>query len=178
MSQFETTWERIKDEDDPRRCQGVRPNIGQCTNVAVEGSNYCPAHGGNRGFQTQEKEKIRNYQLGKFHQRVQELGDSDYVMDLREEVALLRMLVEKKVRQCQTDSDLVLISGPLSDLVVKVDKMVTSCNRLESKLGNHLDRTKVVQYAQLLVQIVAKHVADVTILEKISDEFLTTLDKV
>lgn len=177
MSQFESTWERIKDEDDPRRCQGVIPSQGQCMNVAVEGSNYCPAHGGNRAYQHNQNQKTRNYRLGKFHQRVQELGDSDYVMDLREEIALLRMLVEEKVRQCQTESDLILISGPLSDLVVKVEKMVTSCNRLESKLGNHLDRTKVVQYAQLLVQIVAKHVTDIVALEKISDEFLNTLEE-
>ena len=73
-------------------------------------------------------------------------------------------------------SDLILISGPLSDLVVKVEKLVTSCNRIDSKLGNLLDRTKVAQYAQSLVQIIAKHVNDATVLEKISEEFLTILE--
>lgn len=177
MEQFEANWERIKDEDDPRRCQGVRPTKGQCRNIAVEGSTFCPGHGGNKAFEAEKKRKIRNYKLNKFHLRIQELGDSSYVMDLREEIALLRMLIEEKVNQCNDNTDLILVSGPLSDLVVKVEKLVTSCNRLDFKLGGLLDRTKVVQYAQSLVRIVAKYVTDEVALEKISEEFLTTLEQ-
>ncbi len=177
MEQFEANWERIKDEDDLRRCQGVRPSHGQCRNIAVEGSTFCPGHGGNKAFEANKKKKLRNYRLNKFHARIQELGSSDHIIDLRDEIALLRILIEEKVNQCQSDNDLILISGPLSDLLMKVEKLVTSCNRLESRLGSLLDRTKVVQYAQQLVQIVAKHVTDETILEKISEEFLTTLEE-
>lgn len=177
MEQFTTKWERIKDEDDPRRCQGVKPSQGQCRNISVEGSKFCPGHGGNKAFEAEKAKNLKNYRLNKFHVRIQELGNSNFVMDLREEIALLRILIEEKVNQCQCDADLILISGPLSDLVVKVEKLVTSCNRIDFKLGNLLDRTKVLQYAQQLVQIVGKHVTDTTVLEKISEEFLTILEE-
>ena len=175
MADFEAKWGKIKDEDDPRRCQYIRPTQGQCSNVQVEHSQYCPAHGGNKAFEAAKKVELRNYRLNKFHKRIQELGNSDVIMSLREEIALLRILIEEKVNRCDSELDLILMSGPLSDLVMKVEKVVSSCNRLESKLGDHLDRTKVLQYAQIIVQIIAKHVDSNEVVEAINEDIFTAL---
>lgn len=174
MAQFETTWERIKDEDDPRRCQGVHRH-GQCRNVVVEGSQYCPAHGGNRAFKSAQEKGLRNYRLTKFRQRIQELGNSDEIISLRDEIGILRLLIEEKINRCDDENDLLLMSGPLSDLLMKSEKLITSCNRLEAKLGNLLDRTKIVTMAQTFVQIISKYVTDENILETISNEIADTL---
>ena len=176
MEQFEATWERIKDEDDPRRCQYIKPTAGQCQNVCVEGSSYCPAHGGNKAFDAKKKESLRNYRLTKFHQKIQELGNSDFIYSLRDEVGLLRLMIQEKINHCDDEADLLLISGPLSDLLMKSDKLVNSCHRLETKLGNHLDRTRVVGLAQTIVQIIGKHVTDESLLEKISGEIAEALN--
>lgn len=178
MKQFEAKWERVTDEDDPRRCQHIIPTAGQCMLIAVEGSPYCPAHGGNKAFEANKKKELRNYRLGKFHQRVQELGSSDAIIDLRDEIGILRMLIEEKINRCKDKGDLLLISGPLSDLMMKVEKIVTSCNRLESRLGNLLDRTKVLQFAQMIVQIISTHIQDETILETISEEIDEALSSI
>lgn len=175
MAKFETTWEKITDEDDPRRCQYIKPTAGQCSNVVVEGSQYCPAHGGNRAFKKQQDQGLKNYRLTKFKQRIQELGSSDEIISLRDEIGILRILIEEKVNSCNDKTDLLLMSGPLSDLLMKAEKLVTSCNRLESKLGNLLDRTKVVTMAQTFVQIISKYITDEAILETISNEITNTL---
>lgn len=175
MEQFEATWERITDEDDPRRCQHIIPTKGQCTLVAVENSTFCPAHGGNKAFEAAKKVDLRNYRLDKFRVQVSRLGNSEEIISLRDEIGILRLLVEEKINQCQDTSDLLLISGPLSDLMMKVEKVVTSCNRLEGKLGNFLDRTKVLQFAQVIVQIISNYVTDEQALETIGEEILTAL---
>ena len=175
MEQFEAKWERVTDEDDPRRCQCIRPSQGQCYNVSVDNSNYCPAHGGNKAFEAAKNKELRNYRLNKFKARIQELGNSDEVISLRDEVAILRILIEEKINRCDDESDLLLMSGPLSDLIMKVEKVVNSCNRLEARLGDHLDKTKVLQYAQMIVQIIANHVEDDKIIEAINEEIFQAL---
>lgn len=175
MEQFEAKWERVTDEDDPRRCQCIIPTRGQCYNVVVKHSQYCPAHGGNKAFQAAQNKQLRNYRLSKFNARIQELGNSDGIMSLRDEVAVLRVLIEEKINRCSDEQDLLMVSGPLSDLIMKVEKVVSSCNRLESKLSNHLDKTKVLQYAQMIVQIIANHVEDDKKIEAINEEIFQAL---
>lgn len=151
------------------------PTKGQCMIKAVENSSYCPAHGGNKAFEAVQQKELRNYRLNKFKARIQELGNSDEIINLRDEIGILRILLEEKINRCEDTNDLLLMSGPLSDLVMKVEKIVTSCNRLEARLGNHLDRTRVLQFAQTIVQIIGNHISDETILETISEEISTAL---
>lgn len=169
---FTATWERISDPDDPRRCQGITGGKAQCINKACDGSSFCPAHGGNNGAQNKERKELRNYRLSKFHQRVAELGNSDEIISLRDEVGLLRLLIEEKVNQCNDNTDLLLISGPLSDLIMKSEKLVTSCNRLENRLGNLLDKTKIINFAQYVVEIISRYIIDNDTLEQIASEIL------
>lgn len=175
MSNFETTWGRV-DEDSLDRCQYVISNIGQCSLKAVKNSQYCPAHGGNKAFQAKEKAELRNYRLNKFKQRIGELSSSDAILSLKEEIGIIRLLIEEKINQCDSTAELILISGPLSDLAMKADKLVTSCNRLDMRLGNLLDKGRVLQLAQTIVQIISHYVTDDEILEKISSQILEALE--
>jgi len=166
-------WERVN-EDDPERCQGVGVH-GQCINRAVGGGKFCMAHGGNRAVDNQKKEELRNYRLSKFKARIGELGNSDNITSLKDEVAILRILIEEKINSCADNFELMMASGPLSDLIMKVEKVVVSCNRLESRLGNLLDRTKISQFANIIVQIIGDNISDESTLETISDEILQAL---
>lgn len=172
------TWERVEDPDDPRRCQGVKPTIGQCWNKAAENSNYCYAHGGNKGVEAAQRKAMRNYRLNKFKARAEELGDSDQITSLKDEVALLRMLIEEKINSCQDTQELLLRSGPLSDLLMKTASVVEKCHRLDSRLGNLLDRSKVLQFAQVVVEIISSRIDDEKILDEISSEILKSLSDV
>ncbi len=174
---FKAKFERV-DEDDPNRCQYIRPTYGQCTNKACDGSTYCPAHGGNRGAQTKQKKKLRNYQLNKYKNRIAKKSNSSDILSLRDEIGILRLLIEEKINRCQDDSyDIIMMSGPLSDLIMKVERMVSSCTKLENRLGNFLDKNKVIQFAQTIVKIISENITDEETLDTISNKILEVLDE-
>ncbi len=172
----ENEWKRVPLEH-PRRCKGMLHGGGPCLNMAMEDSDYCPAHGGNKGAEAAEKKRIRNYRLAKFHARLEELGSSDEITSLKDEVAILRMLIEERINNCKDAHDLILVSGPLSDLILKVEKVVTSCHRLDSHLGQLLDKGKILQFAQVIIEIIGRYIDDEDIIENISSDILDALSK-
>ena len=168
-------WARVTDPADPNRCQATTP-LGQCNNVAMSGSQFCPAHGGNQGHDKKKATELRNYKLSKFKARATELGNSSAISSLRDEVALLRLMAEQQVNVCENSTDLLLQSGPLSDLFMKISTTVEKCANLELKLGQYLDKEKILGFAQSIVGIISKHITDEDILTKISTEILENLE--
>ena len=153
---MENTWERVSEADDPRRCQGIGPH-GQCMNVAAEGSKMCAAHGGNFAAVAEVKQKNRMYALGKWQNKVNKFTDSDELKSLREEIGIMRMMIQERLAMCKTEMDLMLFSGPLSDMIMKAEKLVASCNKMETQLGTTLDKNQAVQLGQEMVEIIGRH---------------------
>lgn len=153
---MENTWERVKEPDDPRRCQAVVPN-GQCLNVSCENSEYCLAHGGRHGATKAKAEANRMYNLGKWRQAVSKFQDHDQLKSLREEIGLLRVMIDERMNACSDASELLMYSGPLSDMIMKVEKLVTSCNKIETHLSGVLDKTQALQLGQEMVEIIGRH---------------------
>lgn len=173
---MDNKYERVE-ADDPRRCQHVIPTRGQCTLQAVEGGSYCISHGGAGQAKVNRDGELRNYRLGKWKAKIGQHTDPNSIKCLRDEVAIMRTLIEEKMELCGDVHDLMLQSGPISDLVMKVEKLVTSCNRLETHLGAMLDKTQALQWAAEIVEIVGKHVEDEEALSAIADELMQSLDR-
>lgn len=168
--------ERISGPDDPRRCQGITAH-GQCQYLREDNSEFCIMHGGNRAGEQKKKKDLRNYRLTKFQARTSELANNDNLKSLGDEVGILRMLIEERINSCLDASELLLVSGPLADLVMKCSALVEKCQRLESKLGQHLDRTKVMQFAQVCVEIISNYI-DEDDIGSVSDEILKALGEI
>lgn len=175
MAEF-NPYERV-DEADPRRCQATIPTQGQCHLISIEGAKYCIRHGGAAHQKAEERKQLNNYRVQKYQSRITEKSESGQLKSLRDEIAILRMLIEERLNSCKDSHDLLLYSGPLSDLIMKVDKVVNSCNRLEVNLGVMLDKTQALQFAAEIVDIVGKHIEDVELLAEISDEIATSLSR-
>ena len=169
------SWERVKDPDDPRRCQHIIPRSGQCRNVAIEGCQYCSPHGGHVQERKIKALEMKNYRLSKFKARAEELSGSTQLSSLKDEVAILRILIEERINRCEGSVDLLLQSGPLSDLIMKCGALVEKCTKLEDKLGNLLDREKVTILAQTIVEVVSNYVSDDQ-LDEIAESISKTLD--
>jgi len=169
-------WQKITDEADPDRCQGVDGH-GQCHHKRVIPSNYCPRHGGNRGVAAAEKEKVRNYQLGKWRNRVNAFADNPEVKSLREEIGILRMMLESTLNRCQDDNDLVVWAGKIQELVRDIEKVVNSCHRLEERTGVLLDKPTILTLADTLVRIIGEHVADADALDIIATRMVDVVAK-
>lgn len=150
------------------QCQHTIPLKGQCLNKKEEESDYCLAHGGNRAGQEKEKEGLRNYRLTKWQARVHRFTESDNIKSLRDEIGILRMVLEEQLEQCTSASDLVVSQGRIANLIQQIEKLVVSCNKLETNLGEVLDKTAVANFAGQIIRIISEEIVEEKSLERIS----------
>lgn len=162
--------------DSPNRCQAIAKH-GQCIMHKAPGSEFCLAHGGNKAEGKRQREGLRNYQLTRFNARLQQLGDSSEIKSLRDEVAILRMIMEERLNQCRDNMDLIYQSGPIGDLVLKIEKVVVSCHKLELATGSLLDKQAIMQFGSELISIISKTVTDEAALARISGAIYDTITR-
>lgn len=162
-------------ETDPNRCQANIATKGQCLNLAHPGSQYCIAHGGNKAAQAAAKQSLHNYRLNVWNQRVTEFAENDHIKSLRGEIGILRLLMEERLNQCKSSLDLMIHSQPLSDLVMKLDKLVNSCHNLENKLSMTLDKAAVLQLASVILEIIGQHIDDEDIMNDIAAQIANAI---
>lgn len=174
---------KCQDPADPKRCQAVNSQ-GQCRNLAADGSHFCMAHGGNKAQESAEKASLRNYRLTKWAARIQQQADSPAIKSLRDEIGILRMLMEERLNKCTSEMDLILQSQALSDLVMKIEHIVVSCHKLEDKLKLVVDRQALLQFASMVINIVANELSNElgdnaeALLTRISDGILAAVGKI
>jgi len=146
-------------DDDPRRCQAIHNN-NQCRYKAVPGANYCEAHTGALVMKVQDEKQKFMYNLRKFKQRFSDFTTNPAIKGLREEIGVLRMLLEAQINACNDEGDLMMRSTAISGLVLSIEKLVASCHKLEINLGQLLDKNKAIQLADELIQIITAEVDD------------------
>ena len=179
MSIIENKFERwdALEHANTDRCQGHSKQTGQCPYVKVNNTDYCPRHGGSTSLATQEKEKIRNYHLTRWQGRVNQLADNSGIKSLREEVGILRMILENMLNTASSNDQLLMYSSRASDLVMKIERLVTSCDKMEGKMGQLLSKDSVLRLAAQYVEIITEHIEDAGIVDKISTKMIAvTMD--
>lgn len=151
------------------RCIGQSHKTGDlCPYIKVEGTDYCARHAANKQIIKTQKQELNNYRLGKYKQRVSELTYSSGIKGLREEIGILRMVLESILESCQNDTELLLYSNRIADLAMKIEKLVVSCDRLENRMGMLMDKNSVLVLAENIIEIISIHVTDESQLEDIS----------
>lgn len=159
------------------RCETTVAN-SQCPNCKSNGTSHCVLHGGHSSLQVKNAKAVRNYRLTKWKSRIGKYANSDAVKSLREEVGILRMMLEEMLSSCEDATDLLLYSQRMSDLVMKIEKLVTSCDRLENRMGLLLSKDSVLQLAATYVQIINTHVSDPEIIESIGREIVDATEQI
>lgn len=155
---------KVSEENDPNRCQGVGPN-GQCWCVALPNTKFCNFHtGGDRTASLK-----RNYRLKQWQARVNEFADNSQVKNLREEIGVLRMLLEEMLAKCNSATDLMLHSQKIIQLVAQIEKLVVSCHKLEAATGILLDVDQVLRFADNFLEQLGRHVTDPRVLEEMAE---------
>lgn len=164
--------EMIKTDNEDEQCLN-----GECNLKKVDGTDYCPKCGGARIAHHQAKERVRTYQLTKFKARLERFGGSNCITDLRDEIGILRMTMEARLNACNTDLELIAHSHSISDMAVKIEKLVSSCHRLEKSMGNFMDKNTITQLGMEIVQIITKHVDDSKAIDNITSDLATALQR-
>jgi hypothetical protein len=169
---------RVPYAEHEQRCQGMARG-DQCWFFAVTGGTNCMMHGGNKQLESQRKASLKNYQLTMFRAKLERHSGSADIKSLRDEIGILRMIMEERLNRCKDETDLILQSGPIADLVVKIDKLVGSCHRLEGSMGELLDKTSVLQFANVIISIIGDEAGDYPeIMNKIADRILVEVGKI
>jgi len=162
------------EEDDPRRCQGINAR-GQCEFRAIDGSEYCPIHGANKQLEAKDKEDVHNLLLTRYRREVKRLGNNEHIMSLKDEIGVLRMMMERILNNCRGDADLILFSPQLSDLVMKTSKVVSDCHKIEEKTGQLLSREALGSFALRVIELVNEHVKDPEAKRAIGDGIMAAI---
>lgn len=116
------------------------------------------------------KKVKKMYDLAMWQSRVEEFSDHDEVKTLRSEIGVLRLLLENTLIKCKNQTDLLLYSAKISELVGKIEKLVMSCNRLEASTGMLLDKSAALHLASQMVEIIGNYVDDAEAIDGIASE--------
>lgn len=180
--------------DDPYRCQGGGTSgEGQCPFLSLAGLvayekmepfdghetvDRCPKCGGHSKKNKIERERVHAYRLQTWQERMGEFAEDERVKSLRGEIGILRLLIESVIQRCKTQADLVLYSGRISDLVTRTEKLVVSCDKLETSMGMVMDRTAALAFASQVVDIISAHVEDAKVIDAISSGIIDALGNI
>jgi hypothetical protein len=170
----------IPAEDPTLRCQASGDaGEGQCKFTIVEGTKYCPKHAGFQVAKYKEKERVHDYRLQVWQERIDHFAESERVKTLRGEIGILRHTLEAYINSFMGDNQkLILYSGRISDLVTKIERLVVSCDKLETKFGMLLDKGAALTLAGGFVKIISNYIEDPAMIDKISTEMIELLGKV
>lgn len=157
---------KVDDLADPNRCGGATAR-GQCTNEAMPGSDFCKVHG---GVDKEAKASLRNYHLTKWQDRVSDKASNDNIKNLREEIGIMRVLLEIVINRCENEQEFAMASSKISEMVGKIDALVKSCHKLEGSMGNLLDKQAILQFAGQVIGIISNHLKDTDLLNQIADD--------
>lgn len=141
--------------DDPNRCQEVT-GIGQCQNLANEDTDRCEIH--MRHGNVMERRKLHNYRLERWQARVDDFVDSDEIKSVAGEIGILRMTLEQILNRIETPNQFIIHSNVINDTVTRIEKLVSSFDRLENRAGKLLDKSALIQLAGNIVDVISKHV--------------------
>jgi hypothetical protein len=158
----------------PDRCQSMQGN-NQCPNLALPGIRYCQVHG-SRAMANHNRQEVKNYKIALLRMDMEDKLSSDGVISLREELALTRILLEKRLNMCQTASDLIRESTPILQQLALIERLVTACHKLETSLGQMLSKSSIIQFCSTVINIINNHIEDKDVLNVIALELLAALD--
>lgn len=132
------------------RCQWVTSE-GQCDRAAVNG-RFCNLHGPIKPDQALRHYHITNELVSGNHDRHTAVSQ---IKDMREEIALTRALIETRLNLAKDESEFIASMGILHQYLKTVETLVASCHKMDTSLGNILNKASVLKLAQELVSIIA-----------------------
>lgn len=163
--------------DHPNRCQAIAQGNtagggGQCMFFAVENSNYCQIHGGNKAQQAAVKNEMNLYRVAKYQKRITDLKTANGARTIDEELAIMRMILEEVLNKCEIEGEmgLMLYSTKISELVNNIKGCVVTADKLATKAGMLLGRSEAIVIAGKVVQILSEEIEDPALLSKIADK--------
>lgn len=154
------------------KCQANLSDLTPCGAEAIDDTIYCAKHGATSVRQALEKKQANLYRIEKYRDRVNHYSEHDKANSLREEIAILRILLEELLNKYTTTDELLLQAGVVGELVCKINALVTSSHKIEVALGELMSKTKVLGMADQMVSVIADVIDNPETVAIISDKIM------
>lgn len=154
-----------------QRCQRVGRK-GQCNYPAVDGSKFCVRH-------CNEKDRVKGYQLSNpdLKERYEELSAEKALEPLKQEVHLLRTLIEKRLNLAETKADQIIAFNVIHPAMSTLDKLYNSLLKLQVSYSQVLEKSAAEKLAQDIIKIIVEELEDVPGRDNIIDKISARIGK-
>lgn len=160
----------VLEENDPERCQGIIGNdAGQCRYRQIADSEFCDLHSGHRN--ETKKNKIE-YTLAGYTERTKTQTGRTAVINLRDEIAILRMSLEERLNSCNNQIDVLAATPMILETIRTINTAVTSCHKLEISLGEVLGRDRLLAFADKVINLLVEADLEPEQVSHISDKLM------
>ncbi len=153
----------------PDQCQAIAANGNQCTFARVEGAQGCYMHGGHIVAKAAKREALRQYNVSKHRARIAQFSEHEAVFSLRDDIGVMRMLVEATLNQLTDDAALFTHSHKVAHLIKELRETIKQAKALESSLGDLLDRGAIMKVCDSVVAIIAEEIRDQDLVSRIAE---------
>lgn len=147
--------ERAKSDEE--RCTEEYKH-GPCPYAVVENSNKCRMHGGHIAANAFERKQVHEYRVGRWEKRIREFAQSDEIKSIRQELGVMRMLLEETLNFCKDADDLMLHSTKIIAMADEINKLVITCVKVEDRLGAVIDKSAVINLGDQILKVIKDHV--------------------
>ncbi|KPK55010.1 MAG: hypothetical protein AMS22_05145 [Thiotrichales bacterium SG8_50] len=107
------------------------------------------------------------------HSQVEELKS------LREEIALARAMIERRLNLVESNADFLQACGTVNTYLLTLERLITSCHKLEVNLGNLLSKGAILTLAQEIVGILMAELEHIdgyeSIVDRISERIVAAI---
>ena len=158
-----------------KQCAAMLPTGAQCHNETVANGNNCLSHGGNKQLQAAKSLELRNYRLTQFRAQMQRLSGSDHIKSLRDEIGILRLVMESLINQCPDLPALVMQSAQIGNLTTQIERLVASCHKIEGSTGELLDKQILIKFTDSVISIISDEVKDPETVKRIAQAILEVM---
>lgn len=169
--------------DDPNRCQAVGGD-GQCPFRALgsrrdaasqwEGSKFCARHTG-YGNRARTDESKRLYLAAVWAAKIGNQADHPKVKSLREEMGILRMMLNEKLESIHDQQQLLMNAGAIVEMTREIGKLAGTAHKIEKDMGQLLDKTQAEAWVTDIVEIISRFISDPDTLMAISELIIESL---
>ena len=140
-----------------------------CRYEAEPNVKFCSRHGGASQAVADTKRRQMNYQLKMFQSELEAGVRKDNLHDLREEIVLARLMIERLMNQCTDELEFVSVIPAINPLVGNLERLITSSAKLEAFFGNFLTPEQVDNMVTNILDIIVEEVHDPSILERLAN---------
>lgn len=162
---------RCTDPADPERCKGTAKG-SQCMMKVVPGTEYCPMHGGRIQENVNNRKELNNLRLTKWRAKLIEQTSSPAILCIRDEIGVARICLQEIMEKCDSANELIIYEPNISRLVMNISKLVDNCFKLETGMGQLLDKAALAVFAGKVIDVICTNIDDEELRKKIAGEIV------